>query len=109
LTFPNEAEKAAYRYSQSEFKGLIAVFFTGCDWGKCKAGDMKEAQFEEGKFEMTVNGKPVKSLVNFGYGCFFPKGDEGLYWQPSSNDDYEIAVLVKEPGSYVKISSLVLY
>jgi hypothetical protein len=110
LTFPNEAEKVAYRYSQSQFKGLLAFCFVVCDWGKCNEKDLRPNHLAEGKFEMTVNGKPVKSLVKFdGKACYILKGDKGLYWEPSSNIDYEIAVLPKEPDSYLRLSSIVLY
>jgi hypothetical protein len=110
LTFPNEAEKVAYRYSQSQFKGLLLVCFVACDWGKCPQGDIRAEHLPQGKFEMTVNGKPVKSMVHVdGKGCYVLKGDEGVYWQPSSNSDYEIAVLPKESDGYLRISSIVLY
>jgi hypothetical protein len=33
LTFPNKAEKQAYRFDQSEYKGLIGIFFGGCTQG----------------------------------------------------------------------------
>lgn len=109
LTFPNEAEKKAYRYNQAEFKGMIAIILSGCDWGKCAVGDLKGGKFAEGMFEMTVNGKAVTSLSTFGFGAQFLKGDQGLFWEPSSNGDYEIGINVKQPGGFVKISSLILY
>jgi hypothetical protein len=109
LTFPNEAERRAYRFDQSEYKGLIGIILGGCDWGKCKAGELQKKHFEEGLFEVTVNGKPVKSLVDFSFDCIFLKGDDGFYWKPSANGDYEIGIEVKEPGGFLRLSSVVLY
>jgi hypothetical protein len=109
LTIPNEAEKAAYGYDPAKFKGLIIIFFAACDWGKCKPGDLHENEFAEGKFEVTVNGKPVKEMVALEKSARVLKGEEGLYWQASSNGDFELGFEVKEPGSFVKLSSVTIY
>lgn len=115
LTFPNEAEKTAYRYRESDFQGFIAIFFTLCDVWACADTELRGAEgFEEGKWEMMINGKPVKDLIYFGPGrrdpsSYIPKGDEGFYWPASSTGDYEIAILVKEPDHFVKLSGVVLY
>jgi hypothetical protein len=109
LTFPNEAERKAYRFDQSKYKGLIGIFLGNCDWGKCKPGEMEMKHFEKGLWEVTVNGKPVKSLVNFGFNCIILKGDDGIYWKPSANGDYEIGIKVKEPLGFLRLSSVVLY
>jgi hypothetical protein len=108
VTFPNEAEKQAYRFDQSEYKGLIGIFLGGCTHG-CESGDLKSQHFSKGMWEMTVNGKPVTSIVKFGFGCLILQGDDGQYWKPSANGDYEISVLVKKLGSFVRLSSVVLY
>merc|ERR1712113_1199083 len=90
-------------------RGSLVSSFQVVTGGKCKPGDLKFDKFAEGKFEMSVNGKPVTGLAEFGFGCTFLKGDEGLIWEPSSNGDYEIGVNVKEPGGFVKISSIILF
>jgi hypothetical protein len=109
LTFPNEAEKAAYRFGESEYKGLIVMYFLPCDWGKCPPGFLQDTNYEAGSFEMTVNGKTVKSMYPYGSGAIILVGDDGYYWKPSENGDYEISFHVKDPQSYVKVSALVLY
>jgi hypothetical protein len=109
LTIPNEAERKAYRFDQSEYKGLIGIFLGGCSWGKCKEGEMEMKHFDEGLWEVTVNGKPVKSLVEFSFSCIFLKGDDGIYWKPSAKGDYEIGFEVKTPGGFLRLSSVVIY
>jgi hypothetical protein len=116
LVFPNEAEKIAYGYESSKFQGLLMICLAACAWGKCRAGDLREADFGEGTdenpggLEMFVNGKEVKSLANIGSGAFLLVGEDGDgHWEPSSNGDYEIGVRAKRPNSYVRISAIVLY
>jgi hypothetical protein len=109
MTFPNNAEKAAYRFGQSEYKGLIVLHFTVCDWGKCPADMMRYTNYEAGSFEVTVNGKSVKSMFDYGSGAIILEGDDGYYWKPSGNGDYEISFHVKDPESYLTISAVVLY
>jgi hypothetical protein len=109
LTIPNEAEKAAYGYDPAKFKGLIIIWFIACDWGKCKPGDLHENEFAEGKFEVTVNGKPVKEMVALERHAMVLKGEEGFHWQASSNGDFELGFEVKEPDSFVRLSSVTIY
>ena len=108
LVFPNEAEKKAYRYDTSNFKGLLIIFISSCDWGKCQAGDLREDALEKGELEMFVNGKVVKSFVNVG-GAQMLVGEEGVFWEASSNGDYEIGVRAKKPESYFRLSGVILY
>jgi hypothetical protein len=109
LTLLNEMERIAYSYDPSKFEGVIFLFFGLCDWGNCHDGELDEEDFEKGEFEMMVNDKPVKSIVSYGQDAFVLKGDDGFYWEPSANNDYEIGVRVRERHSYVRISSLVVY
>jgi hypothetical protein len=109
LPTPNEAEKAAYGYDPAKFKGFLVIWLGACEWGQCKPGDLQAGEFAEGKFELTVNGKPVKELLSIGYGALALKGEEGLYWQPSSNGDFELGFEVKEPNSFVRLSSVTIY
>jgi hypothetical protein len=109
LTFPNEAEKAAYRFGESEYKGLIVMYFFPCT-RKCPPGFLHYTDYEAGSFEMTVNGKPVKSLyLYYVGGAVILVGDDGYYWKPSENGDYEISFNVKDPESFVKLWTIVLY
>jgi hypothetical protein len=117
LVFPNEAEKKAYRYDSSSFKGLLMIFFAACDWGKCPANDLRETDVwkgdgqdeNAGSLEMFVNGKEVVSLANVGSGAFLLVGEHGVYWTASSNGDYEIGARAKRPDSVVRLSAVVLY
>jgi hypothetical protein len=109
LTFPNEKEKVAYKYDQSKMKGLIILFLSECDWGKCADGDLKADSIANGNVTVTVNEIQVSSITDIGSGCVILKHDDGVYWRPSASGDYEIAVEVKLAASYVRISSIVIY
>ena len=109
LNFPNEKEKAAYKYNQSEMEGVIILVLNECDWGKCKDGDLSHEDIENGNIHIKINGVSVTKVVNIGSGCLVLKHKVGVKWEPSRNDDYEIAVEVVAPDSYLRISSVVIY
>jgi hypothetical protein len=112
LVLPNKAEKEAYSYETERFYGLIGIAFLTCPWNRCPDGFVgTKRDFDDGKFEITINGSPVESLMLFhDVGCYFLKGPEGYQWIPNSDSkDYEIAIRAVEDGSHVEISSFILY
>ena len=109
LTFPNEKEKAAYKYKQSEMKGVVILVLNECDWGKCHEGDLKLDDIDKGDVKIKINGVDVTKVVNIGSGCLILKHKDGVQFEPSRNDDYEIAVQVMVPNSYLRISSIIIY
>lgn len=80
-----------------------------CDWGKCEPGDLKYEDVEEGNVKIEINSVDVTKVVSIGSGCLILKHKGGIHWEPSRNDDYEIAVKVMAPDSYLRISSVVIY
>ena len=112
MTFPNPAEKDAYGYDPSKFKGLLAIVMRGCAWGKCRKEDIRAGDgasvIEEGTLEITVNGKNVTSFYELA-GILALVGEQGMYWEPNQNGDYEVAVRVKQEKSHFTISALILY
>lgn len=109
LTIPNEAEKKAYQYDHSQFMGIIVIALRGCDYGKCEKGFLTAENYDEKKWEMKVNGKAVTSVVDIGFEGLIVKWDDGVYFPPNANGDYEIELRVSESGSFVKVSSFILY
>lgn len=112
LTIPNEAEKEAYSHESEQFHGLIGIAFLTCPWNRCPEGFVgTKRDFDDGKFEISINGAPVLSLILFhDVGCYFLKGKDGYEWEANSDsDDYEIAIKVVEDGSHVEVSSLMLF
>ena len=109
LSFPNEKERKAYGYDPSHHKGLIVIVFAACDWGKCQKGELRAEDHSSGKFEVSVNGKPVTEMLSAGFEAWILKGDEGLYWQPNPSGVFDVGFLVKEDDGYVRISSIILY
>ena len=111
VTIPNEAEMKAYDYEPDKMQGLIIVFFGACDWGRCEPGDMKPEQFDEGLFEVQVNGKNVVNITAVGgqSGGNILKGEDGVNWKPNNDGAYEIKVNVKDPKGYVRWNTIVLY
>jgi hypothetical protein len=109
ITLPNNDEKEAYRYDPSTFKGVLVLFFTACDWGKCPKGNFGPADFEAGTIELEVNGKRVTSLPDIGNGGNILKGEDGLYWKQNADGVYDIRARVNDPDSYIRLSAIVLY
>ena len=110
LTMPNNAEKEAYGYDPAVFKGMIVIFTSTCDWGKCKPGDLQiPTDFIAEKFELEVNGKRVTSISEIGQGGNVLKGEDGVYWKPNEEGAYELRVRVTQPKSYLRLASIVVY
>jgi len=132
MIFPNEAEKVAYRYdenaSANRYQGMLVMFLTACDWGKCQKGDLRETDLGEervdeegnavGGLELFVNGEAVTRLAKVGSGGYLLVGEnennnngkDGRWsWSTSSNGNYEIGVHAKRANSFVRISAFVLY
>ncbi|CAJ1960348.1 unnamed protein product [Cylindrotheca closterium] len=112
IVIPNQAEKVAYDYKASEFKGLIGIAFLTCPWNRCPEGFLgTKRDFDQGKFEITVNGVAVTSLMLFhDLGTYFLKGSDGFQWKyREGSEDYEIAIRILEEGSHVEVSSFILY
>jgi len=112
LIIPNDAEKRAYEYKASEFKGLIGIAFLTCAWLKCEEGFLgTKRDFDQGKFEVTVNGVAATSLMVFqDLVCYFLKGPDGFQWKNRDDtEDYEIDIRMLEKGSHVEVSSIILY
>lgn len=113
LTIPNDREKAAYSYTamQPNLKGYIFLCLVPCDWGKCAAGEMRYTDYETGLFEVTVNGQRVSNLTHIGFDVTILQGDtrNNTQWQPNANGDFEIGLSVKDPNSYLRISSIIIF
>jgi hypothetical protein len=108
-TLPNEAEKVAYQYDPTQFKGIIVFYLRGCDWGKCENGFLKWQDYAEKKWEMRVNGNEIPSVFDIGYDGVIAKGNDGIYFPPNAQGTYDIEIKVNEDDSFVKVSSFVLY
>jgi hypothetical protein len=105
LTLPNNAEVKAYGTSEP-LRGVIAVCFAICNWGKCPAGDIQSQQFY--MVEMEVNGVKVASLTEFDR-CSFLKHSDGHVWKPNSDGRFEIRAKVNKVKSYMRLSSIVIW
>jgi len=112
IVVPNEAEKVAYEYKASEFQGLIGIAFLTCPWNRCPQGFVgTKRDFDQSKFEITVNGVAVTSLMLFhDLGTYFLKSSDGFQFKyREGSEDYEIAIRILEEGSHVEVSSFILY
>mmetsp|Transcript_24217 Transcript_24217/g.67078 ORF Transcript_24217/g.67078 Transcript_24217/m.67078 type:complete len:678 (+) Transcript_24217:253-2286(+) len=111
LTVPNEAERKAYGYNPSDLQGLVVISFRSCDWDKCEKEYLGPKDFygEEKKWEMKVNGVVVENLVDIGHKVFLLQSKTGIYFPPTSDNDYKFEIKVNEPSKYVKISTFIVY
>lgn len=100
-----------YCCSLSHFR--IGLSFITCDWDNCPEGYLGygHQDFDDGKFEITINGEPVtKMFHSFSKYTYFLKGEDGFEWKPDpKTQDYEIAIRVKEAKSFVKIGTIYLF
>eukprot|EP00934_Nitzschia_sp_Nitz4_P003264 Nitzschia sp. Nitz4//scaffold38_size140716//136095//138256//NITZ4_003180-RA/size140716-processed-gene-0.49-mRNA-1//1//CDS//3329550177//3254//frame0 len=108
LTIPNAKEAQAYKYDPEQFKGYIILFFVACSWGKCPTGQLRPEDFVDGKFEVSVNGKPAVGLLSLGFDAMILKGESGMAWEPNDHGLFDIALEVKDKG-YLMLSSFVIY
>jgi hypothetical protein len=109
LIVPNDAELKHYSDGQSLY-GLVLVCFTLCSWGKCPAGVLHPKTFPD-KFAMQVNGVDVTILREF-QECALLQHDNGFRWPPNKQGQLELRVRVNEgaaPGSYVRVSSVIVW
>ena len=73
---------------------------------------MGPAEYNEKKWEMKVNGRPVTAMTTLGHDAIVLENSDGLYFPPNDGDDefpYNFELKVNEPDSFVKISAFVLY
>ena len=71
---------------------------------------MGPKEYNERKWEMKVNGRPVTAMTNIGHEAIILENSDGLYFPPSDDDfPYNIELKVNEPDAFVKISAFVLY
>jgi len=109
LSFPNDAEKTAYNYVPSQFKGVIVLVFRSCDWGKCEKGFLDEEDYQKKRWEMKVNSEPVIEIGDIGAGAMLLKGKDGIYFTPNEEGAYDFEIKVNEPNSFVKLSSFIIF
>ena len=110
VTIPNENEKVAYKYNQNQMKGLIFFVTKRCDWGKCEEGELTPDEIAKNShLNIKINGKPIQSIKRVGDALLL-KPENGLYWEASSDDDYEVSFeVVKFGDSYLRLSSFIIY
>eukprot|EP00536_Pseudo-nitzschia_multiseries_P000656 jgi/Psemu1/321723/estExt_fgenesh1_pg.C_80024 len=110
LTFPNEAEKKAYRYDPAEFEGIIIIHGKVCDWGKCPNGFLlPEEDHLKKNWEMKINGKSVTTVKNVGNNAVIVGGENGFRFAPNSNEQYDIEIRVNKENHYFQLVDFVLY
>jgi hypothetical protein len=105
LTLPNNAEIKAYGTSEP-LRGVIAVCFALCNWGKCPADDIQNNQFDMA--EMQVNGVNVTTLTGFDR-CSFLKHVDGHVWKPNSDGRFQIRAKVNKVKGFIRFSSIVIW
>eukprot|EP00526_Cylindrotheca_closterium_P004792 CAMPEP_0113633838 /NCGR_PEP_ID=MMETSP0017_2-20120614/17615_1 /TAXON_ID=2856 /ORGANISM="Cylindrotheca closterium" /LENGTH=783 /DNA_ID=CAMNT_0000544503 /DNA_START=94 /DNA_END=2445 /DNA_ORIENTATION=+ /assembly_acc=CAM_ASM_000147 len=95
ITFPNEKEREYYGYEPGKFKGilgLVSTIFT-------ETAGKKQFDFEYNSWHKyvnaKVNGKPVTKWKTFNRMAIL-EGADGIYWEPSGNNDYTFEFSPKE-------------
>lgn len=111
LSLPNEKERAAYEYDPSTVQGIIFLSFFACAWGKCAEGELRPEDFATNRtsIEWSVNGQPVTELVDFGMGVWTLKGEEGFYWKPNANGNFDLGVSILDDTGFIRLSTIIIY
>lgn len=106
ITLPNDAEKLEYGNDKT-LQGLLAICFAACPWNKCPRGDLDREAFEEGLFEVHVNGLAVDKMVKF-KDCELLQHSGGFKWKPDDGR-FKFGVRVLAPASFLRIGSFILW
>lgn len=111
LVFPNQAEIRAYNYDSEKLEGIVVISFTSCEWGQCEEGYVGPKDFggDDKKWDMKINGTPVKNLLDIGHEAFVAKHKDGVKFPSSPDGDYKFEIKLKDPSNHVKISSFIVY
>jgi hypothetical protein len=107
LVLPNDAEMKEYSRGQ-ELRGLIAVCFAVCPWGKCPKGNFLAKDINETTAEIHVNGEPVVGFTNW-KNCDFLRGSQGHYWPPNSDSRFEISARTIQPNTFLRIGAFIVW
>jgi hypothetical protein len=107
LTLPNDAEMKAYG-TGAPFYGILAVCFTGCDWGKCPVGNLISEDIWLGAGSMEVNGIEVSGFTPFNK-CRFLQNKGGHIWKPNSDGRFTFRAKANQAKSYIRFSTFVIW
>jgi hypothetical protein len=107
LTLPNDAEMKAYG-TGAPLHGILAVCFSGCDWGKCPKGNLLGEDIELGMGSMEVNGIRVSSFTEFNK-CKFLRNEGGHIWKPNSDGRFTFRAKANEAKSYIRFSTFAIW
>lgn len=114
FTFPNEKEKAYYRYNPNTFKGILCLVLPieiekVCH--SCHPRDMEIKDFQSDNVTITVNGKKVGN-IRVALGIMILENESGsIFWEPSSNEDYVIGfnVVGHAAAYHLRLENVFLY
>jgi hypothetical protein len=107
MTLPNDAEMKAYD-TGAPLRGIVAICFTDCSWGKCPKGNLIGEDMELGTGEMEVNGIKVSNFTTFSK-CRLLRNEGGHIWKPNSAGRFEIRAKANEEKSYIRFSTFVIW
>jgi hypothetical protein len=114
---PNALEKQVYgitatmpqQQTTPAMKGYIVLCFVACPFNKCPNNSVNDDALTSDRADIRVNHKAVTELTPFGIDCVFLKGEQGYVWKRDSNGHFEVSAQIKEAGSTMRVSAIVLY
>jgi hypothetical protein len=107
LTLPNDAEMKAYG-TGAPLRGILAVCFTDCNWGKCPKGNLIGEDLELGTWDLEVNGLKVSNFTTFSK-CKFLKNEGGHIWKSNSDGRFTFRAKANATNSYIRFSTFVIW
>jgi hypothetical protein len=111
LLLPNAEEQNVYGTGERT-KGIVAICFFMCDWGKCPKDSINADEIVEGKASLHINDVPVTNLTLYGEtrDCYLLANEaNGPYWKATDNDQYEIRARVLDPTMYMRIGAFIIW
>jgi hypothetical protein len=92
------------------YKGLVMVTMTGCYWGECTPGEIREDGYASGTLEMEINGVKVTSATVASESHFVRHGDRELFFPPNDQGRFEIRVKVNGAETeFARFSAFVIW
>jgi hypothetical protein len=107
LVLPNDAELKEYSRGQ-KLRGLIAVCFAVCPWGKCPKGNLDASTINETTAAIQVNGEPVVGFTKI-KNCEFLRSSQGHYFTPNSDSRFEIRARTIQSNTFLRIGAFIVW
>jgi len=111
MVLPNSRESVEY-VGEETLQGVIVFCFANCPWDNCPDGNILDG-VANGTLAMKVNDQPVTSMseriADNQDNCFMLFNEDGYKFTPDDDGRFKLLMRVKQPGHYLRISSVIIW